>query len=177
MVASEGSITEKVYFDHFGDTRVQVKTLPSFGGRSSPEHVLSNLKKFSSEYDLGEGDELWLVIDVDRWTLASLRTVCAACVQDKINIAVSNPCFELWLCLHLEGELPDFKDTEQLTRLLRAELGSFNKNKYDAEKLVRNVRTAIKRAKSLDRKQAARWPDRPGSHVYKLVTSIVKKYR
>lgn len=44
-------------------------------------------------------DQIWRVLDVDQHErLAAARKLA---VREKINLAVSNPCFELWALLHL----------------------------------------------------------------------------
>ncbi|MEN8907576.1 MAG: RloB domain-containing protein, partial [Clostridiales bacterium] len=45
-----------------------------------------------------DNKELWIVIDKDRNSEYSLKTFISDC---KYNIVLSNPCFELWLLLHL----------------------------------------------------------------------------
>ncbi len=54
--------------------------------------------------DFGEEDTLWSVFDVDRWPVKNLSLVCHQARQKKYSLAISNPCFEVWLCLHL-GDL------------------------------------------------------------------------
>lgn len=68
---------------------------------SSPEHVLKQLNDYKKEYELESDDELWLVIDKDRWPDAMLSHVATECTQDiYMHVAISNPCLELWLLLH-----------------------------------------------------------------------------
>ena len=70
---------------------------------TSPEHVLKQLNDYKSQYELEADDELWLVVDKDRWTEAMLSRVATECSQEiAMHMALSNPCFELWLLLHLE---------------------------------------------------------------------------
>lgn len=69
---------------------------------SSPEHVLKQLNDYKDQYELESDDELWLVVDRDRWTEAMLSQVATECAQDNyMHMALSNPCIELWLLLHL----------------------------------------------------------------------------
>jgi hypothetical protein len=45
-----------------------VLSLVAAEGASAPQHVLARLDAFASRYRLVDGlDELWVVIDVDRW--------------------------------------------------------------------------------------------------------------
>lgn len=43
-------------------------------------------------------DECWCLVDVDNHT--SLASACTLARAEDINIAVSNPCFEIWLLWH-----------------------------------------------------------------------------
>jgi hypothetical protein len=54
------------------------------------------------EGNVDEIDVLWLVIDTDRWGDKQLSEVTSECVSKHFRLAVSNPCFELWLILHYE---------------------------------------------------------------------------
>jgi hypothetical protein len=52
VIATEGEQTERQYFAMFQNSRVQVRVMPSEGGLSSPEHVLSRLDAYSDEFRL-----------------------------------------------------------------------------------------------------------------------------
>ncbi len=101
VVASEGKDTERIYLhalaNEFSNPRVHVHILERSEeeqNNSSPEHVLKQLNDYKGQYALEADDELWLVIDKDRWTEAMLSRVAAVCVQDNfMHMALSNPCF------------------------------------------------------------------------------------
>jgi hypothetical protein len=101
VIATEGRFTEAKYFSLFRDTRVQVRVLPTGeDNRSSPEQVLERLREYRDNYELGGDDELWLMVDVDRWGDAKLRRVAKQAKDCRFGLAVSNPCFEVWLLFH-----------------------------------------------------------------------------
>jgi len=106
VIASEGQKTEKMYFndlkDEYARSSLHVEVLERFVSASSPSHVLACLNKFKTKYRLRRDDELWMVIDIDRWTEQNLSDVAGKCRDKGFLIAVSNPCFELWLLLHLD---------------------------------------------------------------------------
>ena len=132
-----------------------------------------------------------MVIDRDRWTIKSISAVAQRCVQDpSYHLALSNPCFELWLILHivdvsLESEEEKIKIQKNrrekkntdpyLKRKLRALLGSYSESNYDADQLVIQVAEAIMRAEALEKNKNARWPQGLGTHVYKLAKSITNQ--
>ena len=68
--------------------------------------MIARLDGFKAEYATEEDDQFWLCIDKDHWAepghIANLRVVLQHCKQKGYRVAISNPCFELWLLLHIE---------------------------------------------------------------------------
>jgi hypothetical protein len=177
IIASEGEKTEKQYFesDLFRNPRVQVKVLETKKGFSAPDYVLQRLKDFARETDLQPDDELWLVVDKDRWPEQNLKRVCSHAVRgrkQKARIAVSNPCFELWLFLHHADWDTPSPSSRQVEEELRRLLGNYNKSNLDIERFQGRIEIAVSRAKQLDVAPSKRWPENPGTHVYRLVEVI-----
>lgn len=56
------------------------------------------------KYKLGEGDQVWFVIDTDTWgdSINELRILCET--RGNWFVAQSNPCFEVWLYYHFSSE-------------------------------------------------------------------------
>ncbi len=198
VIASEGKDTERIYFktlaQEYSNPRVHVHILErceNEQNNSSPEHVLKQLNDYKRQYELESDDELWLVIDRDRWTDAMLSHVAKECVQDDyLHVALSNPCFELWLLLHLVNATLLTQDEQRqwmenrrksknvdpyLKTRLRQEMGSYHESSYDAQMLVEHVEDAIERAKTLDENPTDRWPQTLGTRVYLLAESVMNK--
>lgn len=188
VIASEGQKTEPKYFTDLKDvyTRsgLHVEVLKRSESASSPSHVLAYLNKFKTKYKLRRDDELWMVIDVDRWTEYNLSDVAGKCRDKGFWIAVSNPCFELWLLLHLDEF--DLYGYEQKNRLfqntqryiegeLRRILGSYNRSNLDTSKFLSHVENAVTRARILDVDHNSRWPNSLGTRVYLLVEKIIHR--
>lgn len=193
VVATEDTKATVSYFKtlvsprYYQSTRVQVEVLTREDTVSSPEHVLAQLNSWRREYQLNEDDELWLVIDVDRWGDAKLSQIAQTCGQKQIKLAVSNPAIELWFLLHLT-DLEQY-DTERLSRLQankkakasRSELEqaiieiaeSYNKSNLDVDRYIPHVEWAIRRAEKLDIQPEDRWPQQLGTRVYLLVRSMI----
>lgn len=132
VIACEGEKTEAEYlsFSCFQNSRVKLCIVPSKDGKSSPIHVLENLKEEAEKYDLKPGDQIWIVIDTDRWTFETqLKPLLNAKIRKfPVNIAVSNPCFELFLYLHF-SHMPTapVKDSRTMEKMLRSSLGQYSK--------------------------------------------------
>lgn len=107
VIATEGEKTEAQYFSIFNSERVRVEILPTGpDGRSAPKHVLERLVKFQDQHALEAMDELWLVVDVDRQRPQFLDEVTRDAQAGGYRVAVSHPCFELWLLLHFRDADP-----------------------------------------------------------------------
>ncbi len=177
IIATEGK-TEKPYFEIFQDSRIKVEVLPTGeDNKSAPEYVIERLNEFAQQYDFGEEDTLWLVVDVDRWGAKKLSSVCRQAKQKKYRLAISNPCFEVWLCLHLEDLDPNNTTCQAFEKRLRLILGSYNKSNLDTTPYVEHIPDAIQRAKQLHPKANQNWPPTPGSHIYRVVEMILKAMR
>src|SRR5574344_2122944 len=98
VIASEGKDTERIYFKalakEYTNPRVHVHILERSEDEqncSSPEHVLKQMIDYKSRYELEADDELWLVIDKDRWTDAMLSHVASECTHEvSMHMALSN---------------------------------------------------------------------------------------
>ena len=198
VIASEGKDTERIYFKalakEYTNPRVHVHILERSEdeqNNSSPEHVLKQLNDYKGHYELESDDELWLVVDRDRWTEAMLSRVATECAQDNfMHVALSNPCIELWLLLHLVDATLLTPEEQQLWMenrrksknadpylkvRLRQEMGSYHESSYDAKMLIEHVEVAIARAKALDKNPADRWPQTLGTRVYLLAESVMNR--
>ena len=195
VIAAEGYETENIYFEamkaRLRAANVHVEVLHrDSDGDSSPEHVYEQVRGFMEEYNIEDDDELWIVVDRDRWTNKMLSNVARYCAQNKnLRFCVSNPCFELWLLLHLEDVAAyaaeekkaltaNRKSTRHKTWLkhkLSELMDGYNEANYDAAKLLPQIDVAIERAVRLDSKPEDRWPQSVGTKVYLLARSIMGK--
>ncbi|WP_395142823.1 RloB family protein [Armatimonas sp.] len=167
VVAIEGDKTERRYLEplrkRYG---VEMTILPP-QGHSSPQAVLKKLKDYQASEDWMLGDELWLMVDVDKWH--RLPEVCHEAKTAGYEIAISNPRFELWLWLHLF----DY-DAEKLPTLKSA-LSEATKGYYfnDPQQWQEYVSEAIRRAKELPGTHLEPVPGVPGTTVYRLMERVV----
>lgn len=153
--------------------------------------MLEQLNEYKCQYELEADDELWLVTDKDHWTEAMLSRVATECMQDvSMHMALSNPCFELWLLLHLvdvssltpeeqllwmENRRKSKSSNPYLKVLLRQKMGSYHESAYDVLTLIQHVEVAIERARLLDKNPADRWPQTLGTRVYLLAESVMNR--
>lgn len=130
VVAVEGEKTEVDYFEmlrqEYGD-RIKIEIIPNEQSKSAPNHILGNLLQFKHKYDVSEDDAFWMVIDVDHHSKTLPKTIKDA-KQNGCKIAISNPCFEIWLFLHrgniniTEDFVHFLKGKTEIARISRANL-------------------------------------------------------
>lgn len=179
IIATEGSKTEKQYFESeiFRSLRIQVKVLNTVNGLSAPNHVLNRLKEFAKETNLQADDQLWLMVDKDRWQNKLLSFVCSHAIKGrkhKAQLSISNPCFEIWLYLHYSNWSKGSVNCGDIDKELKSAFGSYNKSNINIANFAPDVDKAVKRAEKIDTRPGDRWPSNPGTHVYKVVKEIRK---
>ena len=122
---------------------------------SAPKHVFNKLKKEArDEFNFDSKDELWMIIDTDQWN--NLPEIVDACEKLKnMYVAVSNPCFELWLLLHIKdvseystNELNDIfenkkvsKNRNYIEKKIIDILGTYNKSRLKAKTSIVDLTT------------------------------------
>jgi hypothetical protein len=193
VIATEGRDTENIYFEamkaELAAENVSVEVLHRDNNESSPDNVYKQIQGFMALYNIEQDDELWVVVDHDKWSDKMLSSVAQHCSQNaNQKFCLSNPCFELWLLLHLEDIRTYSKeDLEKLAANKKVGkngnpwlkvrmgklLGHYKESNYDTSKLLPHVHEAISRAEMLDVNPADRWPQGIGTRVYLLAKSIM----
>ncbi len=199
VLSYEGTVTEKKYFQDFrasvyfnNNGLIEIVSLkrPKDKG-SDPFSVKKLLNWAKKEYGFKISDEFWLIIDRDDWesihklNFDDLVKECKK--EENFYLAMSNPCFEIWLVLHLKN-LTEFTDEEKALIFENAKIG--NKNYIDI--LVAQLqggdrgynkrpnpniylpltKTAIERAKSNDILEED-YPKSIGTNLYKLIEKLI----
>lgn len=100
---------------------------------------------------------------------------------------MSNPCFELWLILHLK-KISDYSKTEIekiktnprvnnktfLKKELSTILNSINTTSERIEELVKLYPDAVNNAIEIDIDLTTRWPEAPGTRVYRFIQNLTE---
>ncbi len=105
VIACEGK-TEVPYFEALVGHSQRLKVIllpPKDDNLSAPKWVRNRAATYIEEFPLkGKDDELWFIMDVDRWKKEVLIEIIKDCQEnEKWFIGLSNPCFEVWLYAHL----------------------------------------------------------------------------
>jgi hypothetical protein len=122
-----------------------------------------------------EIDEFWCVFDVE-WPRnhPGLDQAVQEAHANDIQLAISNPCFELWLILHFQDHAA-WLDNTQARRLRRHLDGSSDKG-LQAARYMPLTADAARRAAELDtrhQQNGTTFPhDNPSSGMHRLLTAV-----
>ena len=166
LVACEGE-TEVEYFRRLSKRLGGAVAIRPVHRHSAPEHVLdlaltereANDRSAREAGDPGDVyDEVWIVVDVD--THAHLTQTLAAASRAGVNSALSGPCFEVWLVLHVEDRRAAFATSKAAKERWEALVGPARTIEHALAKTDGNLATALARADALlathDRNQTPR---------------------
>lgn len=109
--------------------------------RAVVAHAADYVARASADFD-----EVWCVYDVDEFELGP-----AAREADRrhFELAVSDPCFELWLLLHHENCTSFQNGYRELERRLRRHVAGYDKSRLDFADYAQGVAAATRRAEKL----------------------------
>jgi hypothetical protein len=182
LVFCEGEKTEPIYLNALKleppvreAAAVEIRVDPEFGAvpLTLVRRAAEARSRALTEND--EIDEFWCVFDVE-WPKnhPNLREAIALAKANEISLAISNPCFEIWLILHLR-EHGAWLDNDQAERL-RHKLDKSTDKSLDPAKYMPHVGKAASRAVKLeDRHQGngTSFPDdNPSSSMHRLIASV-----
>jgi hypothetical protein len=180
LIVCEGRLTEPGYFKAFQhqmrNPRVHVEIARETG---VPLTVVEEAKRLKTEAEQDakrerdenlRWDEVWGVFDVDEHpNIEQARQLAAT---HAIDLAISNPCFELWALLHFQDQRSHI-ERDKARLALQGHLPGYDKS-LDFPRLHPGYFEAVRRAKELDR-EAARHEQvgrNPTTGVHRLAESI-----
>lgn len=180
LIVCEGEETEPGYFRAFQhevrNPRVHVQLAKETGVPRTVVEIAIRLrdeaeKEAKRERDENlRWDEVWGVFDVDEHpNLDQARTLAK---DHAIELAVSNPCFELWALLHFQDQRAHI-DRAKAREALQQHLRGYDKA-LDFPKMYPGYPDAVRRAQDLAR-ESGRHEDparNPTTGVYRLTESI-----
>ena len=117
-------------------------------------------------------DEVWCVFDRDDHE--RFADACQMARDNQFKLAVSNPCFELWVLLHFRDS-PGMQHRTSVLRMLRDQLPDYDK-RLEFNDVAQGVPDAVARAQRLDADATAMGePERnPTTGVYRLANSTAR---
>jgi hypothetical protein len=177
VIACDDTYAPKQYFEFLRLPRVKVHVLAAEAGQDH-QNAISRLREFKKRYEWLDGDELWVLLDTDHFDqgthlgafLGSLR----AASDLGAKVAISKPCFELWLALHGGSDI-EFEGLSRCGDVVEAWRG-YDKTALKAgDYLPPAIARACAAAEARDREVVGGdIPQAATTRVYKLMWSILR---
>jgi len=175
LIVCEGTVTEPEYFEDL--CRRERTCIPDVKPGGDPKTLVEKAasikkeSKRSARKDPNLGYEhVWCIFDVD--THPRLAEAEQQARDNEIDVAISNPRFELWALLHFQDQRASIAGSE-VQRLCRQYMPDYVK-RLPCDLLYPLVDEARRRAVELDRWHSTRGTtgDDPSTAVYRLVDLI-----
>jgi hypothetical protein len=199
VLSFEGERSEPKYFEdlrksgYFNNSGL-IETIPlkrPANRGTNPLDVKKLLKEAKAEFNFKKTDEFWLIIDRDHWETIhkiDFQSLVSDCKKEEnFFLAMSNPCFEIWLIMHLK-DIEDFTQQEKEALLANAKI-SAKKNHIDnvlGDLLGRGynkrpnpgvflpkIHQAMERAEKQDLNNND-YPLELGTHVHRLIKKLIE---
>lgn len=188
-IFAEGKNTEKDYLKCLeAKLGLRGPLVEYFGALGVPKTVATEAIKFARNQSLAdntgrrrrkldsyeENDEVWAVFDRDEHP--AFKEAIQNCRDAGVSFAYSDPCFELWLLLHLISyDAPCDRGSAQ--RDLKIKLDKYDPKSgktADFEPLVEHLETAESRAEHQrnDRRKEGNEDGNPSTNVYELTRKM-----
>lgn len=170
LVVCNGQRTELDYFRglkaYLGNPAVQIRFKVKV---CAPRDLVEHAREIAPAGE-DEFDEVWCVVDSDEF---DLKPAVALAAKLDVRLAVSNPCFELWLLLHHQDCEAPLCHEEAVRRQLIKHVPRYEKNDLRFPDFEPGVENALRRAKRLDPTDRNHGCD-PSSGVWRLVQLMMK---
>lgn len=179
-IYTEGEATEPEYIDI-------LKRLPEIAESASigitieesgatPMRLVESACSDKRRTDL-DIDHFWCVFDVESpQNHPYLNEACQKARDNKISLAISNPCFEIWLILH-HKDFSKYVSTDEAVSI-RKSLDESELKHLDADLYRPLIPQAVRRAQHLQTKHkgdGTEFPEDNPSSTFDTLISILKK--
>lgn len=178
LIACEGKVTEPSYFNeirHLARIPIELviragavpKTLVEWAVKLKKDALRKARKQ---KDDNQRYDQVWCVFDIDGHPFVPESKQQAR--DNGIELAISNPCFELWVLLHFRDQT-SYIERGHLRHECKKFIPDYDKQ-LPAAKLLKLYPEALRRARELDESQRKRGcdGDNPSTGVFKLMEQI-----
>ena len=178
LIVCEGTVTEPRYFRdvrHAERSLIDLQIEPGGTPRTLVERAVERKREADGKArklkdDNQKYEEVWCVFDIDEHPLIPEANDQAR--ANGIELAISNPCFELWALLHFQDQRAHI-ERGKAQHLCRSHMHNYEKD-LDYETLRPKYSNALRRAEDLEK-----WHDsrgtvgaNPSTTVYRLVERI-----
>lgn len=116
----EDSKSSKYYLEGLGKAKgLNIQAQNAYG--TSPENVLRSAKKKLKEFMDKDAAKIYCLFDKDDCPDEKFKQIISQCRKAGIGEAVSVPCYEYWLLLHLKRTNQSFSSSQECCETFRTE--------------------------------------------------------
>jgi hypothetical protein len=128
--------------------------------------------RYIEKEGLNYEDELWFVMDVDNWGVDQLREIATYCKQyPNWHIALSNPCFEIWLYFHKKADISKSKSIT--SKDFKFEISTLDNGGYHPLKYLPSLPDAVENARIADSDKKHFLPKPKETKLYQLGDAVL----
>ncbi len=176
LILCEGKKTEPNYFRKFPLNVELVETDVQGTGANTLSLVEDAIRRGQDAASEGRPyNQIWCVFDRDSFQPGNFNRAFKVADENRIRIAYSNQCFELWYILHYHfnyAAIERHEYSRKLTKFIGRKYLKNDENMYDL--LKERQANAIQNAKMLLSRYDPRNPEKddPSTTVHKLVEAL-----
>jgi hypothetical protein len=187
LIACEGSKTEPIYFNSIRNelrsSTLDIIVLPhqnKTDPRSIVERLIEERQQRKDNQQWSKEDKAWAVFDGDEHiekSLANWQSAISRATSQKINLAITNPCFELWYLIHFQDHFAQI-NRDRLVNLLGKHIPNYDKSMCLYPKPLKSlteqaIQRAEKMAKQIERNELSEHSNPCCSGLPKLISSLL----
>jgi hypothetical protein len=149
LVYFEGEVTERIYMNGLKRLHRRSDFTIELGGESGePLRIVKRAKTHAENAAKADRfDHVWCIFDVEApKPHGSLEAAMSLAVKSGISCAISNPCFELWLVLHIQ-DVPAYQTTDTMCALAQDVVPGCNGKSFSFEDIRPSIGAAVERAR------------------------------
>ncbi|MDO9155211.1 MAG: RloB family protein [Paludibacter sp.] len=138
--------------------------------------LLKNERLTTSHNEEDDPDRIYLVSDVDQFMdeLLEIKPVCSA---EKLNLIISNSCFEVWLYYAYHSDFPSFVinpvDIKKISWKFKGWLPTVIRGGVKTNSAIYNIEQNIENAKSNYREDQNGIPELFSTNMYQLAEDLL----
>jgi len=158
-------------------SQAQVKVIDRESTASSPESVIKEMDYYKKSNPFKTKNDIYcMVIDTDRWG-KNLKEAVDDAHQRRYLVALSNPCFEIWLLMHFQDANTILNNANLLMTKteINTQIHSYPITGNNEIDYFPRTDSAVETAEKLDPKPQQRLLEQIGSRVYSLM-KILQEY-
>ena len=175
VILCEGRETEWNYFQAIRSKKrrcnAKIEIIPGDKFGANPKNMLEHALKIKKK---DEPDDIWLVLDHDN--RSKINEIIQEMKNAGFNVALSNPCFELWFLLHYSNSSSNLTSEQAKNELKKKYINDYDKSMSGIYSILKpHQRSAMFAAEQLRKYHLDNNNDEmsnPSTNVDKLVSFL-----